>query len=81
MRANAAIIIVLLSFCSVTTAARAEQSNSCKQCRDQQQTCSKKLCCKNMQDRIRYMYERLPEKIAKSVNQYPGTTLPWLPSL
>lgn len=30
------IIIVLLSFCSIT-AVQAEQSNSCKQCRDQQQ--------------------------------------------
>jgi hypothetical protein len=46
MRANAAIIIVLLSFCSVTTAARAEQSNSCKQCRDQQQACSKNYSAK-----------------------------------
>ena len=41
----------------------------------------KKLFCKNMQDRIRYMYERLPEKIARSVNQYPARALPWLPSL
>ena len=46
MRANAAIIIVLLSFCSVTTAARAEQSNSCKQCRDQQQACAKNYSVK-----------------------------------
>ena len=41
----------------------------------------KKLFCKNMQDRIRYMYERLPEKIARSVNQYPARALHWLPSL
>jgi len=46
MRANAAIIIVLLSFCGVTTAARAEPSNSCKQCRDQQQACSKNYSAK-----------------------------------
>ena len=46
MRANAVMIIVLLSFCSVTAAARAEQTNSCKQCRDQQQACAKNYSAK-----------------------------------
>jgi hypothetical protein len=40
MRAIAAIVIVLLSFCSFSSA-QAEPSNSCKQCRDQQQACAK----------------------------------------
>jgi len=46
MRAITTIIIVLLSFCSATTAVRAEQSNSCKQCRDQQQVCTKNYSAK-----------------------------------
>src|SRR5262245_8166466 len=37
----ATIIVVLLSVCSITAAARAQQSSSCKQCRDQQQACVK----------------------------------------
>jgi hypothetical protein len=37
----ATIIVVLFGVCSITTASRAEQSNSCKQCRDQQQACAK----------------------------------------
>ena len=35
------IIVVLFGVCSITTASRAEQSGSCKQCRDQQQACAK----------------------------------------
>jgi len=46
MRAIATIVIMLLSFCSVTTIVRAEQSNSCKQCRDQQQACAKNYSAK-----------------------------------
>jgi len=45
MRAIATTIIVLLSF-FVFTAVRAEQSNSCKQCRDQQQACTKNYSAK-----------------------------------
>jgi hypothetical protein len=70
MRFIATIIIVLLSFCSIT-AVQAEQSNSCKQCREQQQACCKKLFCKDMQDRIRYLHERMPEKITRSVSREP----------
>jgi hypothetical protein len=45
MRFVAAMIIVLLSFCSIT-AVQAEQSNSCKQCREQQQACAKNYSAK-----------------------------------
>ena len=45
MRAIATIIIVLFSFCSIT-AVQAEQSNSCKQCREQQQACAKNYSAK-----------------------------------
>src|SRR5262249_55059710 len=65
MRAIATAIIVLFSFCSIT-AVQAEQSNSCKQCREQQQACAKKLFCKDMQERIRYLHERMSEKITRS---------------
>ncbi len=41
MPAIATIIIVLLGVCSIAPAAQAQQSNSCKQCRDQQQACAK----------------------------------------
>ena len=41
----ATIIVVLLSVCSITTAARAE-SSTCKQCRDQQQACAKNYSAK-----------------------------------
>ncbi len=41
MRTIATVLFVLLGFGSITGAARAEQSNSCKQCRDQQQACAK----------------------------------------
>jgi hypothetical protein len=37
----ATIILVVFGVCSITTASRAEQSNSCKQCREQQQACAK----------------------------------------
>ena len=40
MRTIATVLFVLLGFGSITGAARAEQSNSCKQCRDQQQACA-----------------------------------------
>jgi len=46
MPAIATIIIVLLSVCSITTAAQAQQSNSCKQCWDQQQACAKNYSAK-----------------------------------
>ena len=45
MRFVATMIIVLLSFCSIT-AVQAEQSNSCKQCREQQQACAKNYSAK-----------------------------------
>src|SRR5262249_42464658 len=41
----ATIIVVLLSVCSITAAARAELS-TCKQCRDQQQACAKNYSAK-----------------------------------
>jgi hypothetical protein len=63
MRFVATTIIVLLSFCSIT-AVQAEQSNSCKQCCEQQQAgaknCSAKTC------KTRYLHERMPEKITNS---------------
>jgi len=40
-----AAAITLLSVCSIT-AAQAEQSNSCKQCRDQQRICAKNYSAK-----------------------------------
>src|SRR5215510_2844740 len=45
MRFVATAIIVLRSFCSIT-AVQAEQSNSCKQCREQQQACAKNYSAK-----------------------------------
>jgi hypothetical protein len=44
MRGIATVIVVLLSFWSIT-AVQAEQS-SCKQCRDQQQACAKNYSAK-----------------------------------
>jgi hypothetical protein len=41
MRTIAIVLFVLLGFGSITGAVRAEQSNSCKQCREQQQACAK----------------------------------------
>ena len=41
MKITAAAILVLFGLCSITTAAQAQQSNSCKQCREQQQACVK----------------------------------------
>jgi hypothetical protein len=35
------VLFVLLSFGSITGAVRAEQSDSCKQCREQQLACAK----------------------------------------
>src|SRR2546429_7332257 len=45
MRPIAAIIVVVFGVCSITTAARAEQSD-CKQCREQQQACAKNYSAK-----------------------------------
>ena len=36
------VIAVLLSFAGITTA-QAQQPNACKQCREQQQACAKRL--------------------------------------
>jgi hypothetical protein len=66
MRGIATVIVVLLSFWSIT-AVQAEQS-SCKQCRDQQTSLRKKLFCKDMQDRIRYLHEILSQ-VARSVSR------------
>ena len=41
MKTTAAVILVLFGLCSITTAAQAQQSNSCKQCREQQPACMK----------------------------------------
>ena len=41
MKITAAAILVLFGLCSITLAAQAQQSNSCKQCREQQQACVK----------------------------------------
>ena len=45
MRAIAIMVMVLLGFWNAT-AAQAEQSNSCKQCREQQQACAKNYAAK-----------------------------------
>jgi len=42
----AVIILVLFGVCSIAPAARAEQANACKQCRDQQQACTKNYSAK-----------------------------------
>ena len=42
----ATAIAVLLSLASITTAAQAQQSNPCKQCREQQQACAKNYAAK-----------------------------------
>jgi hypothetical protein len=44
MRPIAAIIVVVFGVCSITTAARAQ--STCKQCRDQQQACTKNYSAK-----------------------------------
>jgi hypothetical protein len=48
MRTIATVLFVLLGFGSIAGAARAEQSDRCKVCREQQQACSKnytgKMC-------------------------------------
>jgi hypothetical protein len=41
MRTIATVLFVLLGFGSITGAVRAEQSDRCKQCREQQQACAK----------------------------------------
>jgi len=40
------IIVVVFGVCSIATASRAEPSNSCKQCREQQQACAKNYSVK-----------------------------------
>jgi hypothetical protein len=42
----ATVILVLFGLCSITAAARAEPANACKQCRDQQQACTKNYSAK-----------------------------------
>jgi hypothetical protein len=42
----ATAIAVLLSLASITTAAQAQQSNACKQCREQQRACAKNYAAK-----------------------------------
>jgi hypothetical protein len=46
MKSIAAAILVLFGLCSITTAVQAEQSNSCTQCREQQQACAKNYAAK-----------------------------------
>ena len=46
MKSIAATILVLFGLCSITTAVQAQQSNSCKQCREQQQACAKNYAAK-----------------------------------
>jgi hypothetical protein len=50
MRSIATVLFVVLSFGSITSVVRAEQSNSCKQCRDQQQACATAKACKSEYD-------------------------------
>jgi hypothetical protein len=45
MKSIAATILVLFGLC-ITTAVQAQQSNSCKQCREQQQACTKNYAAK-----------------------------------
>jgi len=35
----AVVVLVFISFCSTNSPVRAEQSSSCKQCRDEQRAC------------------------------------------
>ena len=54
MRAAAVVTLVLLGFCGTHNTARAEQSNACKQCRDQQKACMSNYAgptCKTEYDR------------------------------
>ena len=46
MKPIAATILVLFGLCSITTAVQAQQSNSCKQCREQRQACTKNYAAK-----------------------------------
>jgi hypothetical protein len=46
MKSIAATILVLFGLCSIATAVQAQQSNSCKQCREQQQACTKNYAAK-----------------------------------
>ena len=41
MKLIAPAILVVFGLCSLTTSVQAQQSNSCKQCREQQQACVK----------------------------------------
>jgi len=54
MRTIAILMLVLLGLCSTDTAARAAQSDACKQCRDQQRACMSNYAgptCKTEYDR------------------------------
>jgi hypothetical protein len=46
MKPIVAAILVLFGLCSITTAVQAQQSNSCKHCREQQQACTKNYAAK-----------------------------------
>jgi hypothetical protein len=46
MRTITSVLFVLFGLFSFTSAVWAEQSNSCKQCRDQQQACGKNYSAK-----------------------------------
>jgi len=54
MRAFAVVMLVLLSSFSINNIVRAEQSNNCKQCADEQRTCRSNYSattCKAQYDR------------------------------
>src|SRR5262245_45843934 len=71
MRPIAAIIVVVFGVCSITTAARA-QSSTCKQCREQQQACTKNYSAKTCKTEYDICMN-LPKKIARSVSRYRAT--------
>jgi hypothetical protein len=63
----ATIILVVFGVCSITTASRAEQSNSCKQCREQQQACAKNYSGKTCKTEYEHVHEILPTEIGTSI--------------
>src|SRR5215831_10950001 len=68
----ATIIVVLLSVCSITAAARAE-SSTCKECRDQQQACAKNYSAKTCKTEYDICMKSCQKKIAGSVSRYRAT--------
>ena len=46
MRTIISVLFVVLSFCIIAAEVRAEGSNSCKQCGDQRQACTKNYSAK-----------------------------------